>query len=411
MPSVSSPASGPRMTTVIIVAAAIMGISMGVRQCFGLFLQPITQDLAISATSFGFALALQNLVWGVTQPFVGALGDRFGPRPVLIGCGLIYAVGLYIVASSSTNLALELGIGLFAGLGVAGTGFGVLLGAVSRAAPPERSSQLLGLVSGAGSAGVLALAPLGQKVLEFYDWRVAFLAYALVCGSMVIMAVMIGGKPQNRAGVGPQSPELKLTQAVGEALSHGGFVAMTIAFFACGFQLMFITAHLPRFLGLCGLAPSVGATALGVIGVCNAIGSYVFGLLGARYSRKRLLAAIYATRTLAIAAYISVPVTETTTFIFAAVMGFTWLGVVPLVSGLIGRLFGLGHFNLLFGVVFFCHQLGGFLGPLMGGWVLDSTGSYQVAWYSMIAIGATATILQWPMNDTPREPAARPVPA
>ncbi|MGY4155510.1 putative MFS family arabinose efflux permease [Bradyrhizobium sp. USDA 4461] len=402
--------SRPSIVVIVTVAAAIMSISMGIRQCFGLFLEAITSDLGISATAFGFALALQNLVWGVTQPIVGALGDRFGPRPVLVGCGLIYLLGLVLMSfSSNPIIGLDVGIGAFAGLGIAGTGFGVLLGAVSRAAPPERASQLLGLVSGAGSIGVLGLAPLGQQLLQLHDWRIAILAYAGICGAIIVLSIFIGSRPApTQTETGLSSSDQNIAGAMSEALSHGGFVAMTVAFFACGFQLAFITAHLPRFLGLCGLPPSVGATALGLIGVFNAIGSYTYGVLGARYSRKRLLAGIYAIRTLTIIAYISFPITEPSTFLFAAVMGFTWLGVVPLVSGLIGRLFGLGHFNLLFGVVFFCHQLGGFLGPIMGGWVLDTTGGYQLGWYAMIAIGAAATILQWPMNDTPKQVAGQP---
>jgi MFS family permease len=394
----------PRLLVIIVVASAIMAVSMGLRQCFGLFQASVTSELAISAVSFGFAVALHNLVWGLSQPFLGALGDRFGPRPVLVVCGLIYAAGLALMATSRhAVLGLDIGLGVLTGIGVAGTAFGVLLGAVSRAAPPERRSQLLGLVSGIGSVGVLGLAPLGQRLIQLQDWRVAAMAYALVCLGVVALSVFIGGRPAATAQAARDSfPPAGVADAAREAFSHGGFVAMTVAFFACGFQLMFITAHLPRFLGLCGLPPSVGATALGVIGLCNAVGSYAFGLLGARYSRKRLLACIYAVRTLAIAAYISFPISEASTLLFAGVMGFTWLGVVPLVSGLIGRLFGLRNFNMLFGLVFLCHQLGGFLGPLMGGVVLDLTGGYTLAWYAMIAIGAAATVLQWPMNDVPR---------
>ncbi len=394
---------GPSLPVIIVVASTIVAISMGLRQCFGLFQASVTAELAVSATGFGLALALHNLIWGLSQPVLGALGDRYGPRPVLmLGCAA-YTAGLLLLAlSDSAVLGLGVGVGVLTGLGVAGTAFGVLLGAVSRAAPPERRSQLVGLVSGIGSVGVLGLAPLGQQLIQWQDWRMAALAYAVICGSIAILSVLIGGRlaPDETASAAP-SPGV--VAAAREALAHPGFVAMTLAFFACGFQLQFITAHLPRFLGLCGLPPSVGATALGLIGLCNALGSYVFGLLGARYSRKRLLAAIYATRTVAIATYIALPITEASTLVFAAVMGFTWLGVVPLVSGLIGKLFGLGNFNMLFGLVFLCHQLGGFLGPWMGGIVLDLSGGYEIAWYALIAIGAAATLLQWPMDDRPRE--------
>jgi predicted MFS family arabinose efflux permease len=405
-----SPAHGPGLLQIVIVASLVMSISMGLRQCFGLFMAPMSEDLAVSATTFGLAMALQNIVWGASQPFVGALGDRFGPRPVLLACAAIYALGLALLAGAQDpGWGLNLGIGILTGIGVAGTGFGVLLGAVSRAAPPARRSQLLGIVSGAGSVGILGLAPLGQQLIVSFDWRVTAAAFAAICILMALVSVLIGGRPeeaeQNAASKHDEvSPGLG--SVVRRALSHPGFLAMTIAFFACGFQLMFITTHLPRYLGLCGLPPTVAASALGLIGLCNAFGSYACGLLGTHYSQRKLLALIYAVRTVAIVSYLALPITTTSTLVFAAIMGFTWLGVAPLVSGLINRLFGLQNFNMLFGVVFFCHQLGGFAGAWMGGIVLDMTGAYALAWYALVAIGAVAFLLQWSMDDGPR-PTAR----
>jgi predicted MFS family arabinose efflux permease len=392
---------------VVWVAAAVMSVSMGLRQCFGLFLGPVGAELGVTAAAFGFAVALHNLVWGVAQPFVGALGDRYGPRPLLLGCGILYALGLILLATSRTPwIGLDLGLGVLTGLGIAGTGFGVLLGAVSRAAPPERRSVLVGLVSGAGSAGILVLAPAGDAMIAAFGWRGAALGYAAACAAMVLVSVLIGGAPRVAA---IRAPSLPLGLTLRAAFAHPGFVVMSVAFFACGFQLMFITTHLPRFLGLCGLAPAVGAQALAVIGVCNAFGSYAFGRLGQRHSPKRLLAGIYAIRTLAILAYLAAPVSATGTLVFAAVMGATWLGVVPLVSALIGRLFGLERFNMLFGVVFLGHQLGGFAGAWMGGLVLDATGGYAAAWWALVAVGAAAALLQWPMDDRPRRmPGAAP---
>ncbi len=393
----------PGLRRIVLVAAAVMAVSMGLRQCFGLFLAPSTAELGASAAAFGFAVALHNLVWGLSQPFVGALGDRFGARPVLIGCGLLYTAGLLLFALSGSGfVALDLGIGLLTGLGIAGTGFGVLLGAVSRAAPPERRGLLVGLVSGAGSAGVLVLAPLGEGLIAQAGWRDAALAFAGICGAMVAVSLLLGGAPAHHSAKRSALPASGAWGAARTAMAHPGFVTMSVAFFACGFQLMFITTHLPRFLGLCGLAPSVGAAALAVIGVCNAIGSYTFGVLGQRYSPKRLLAGIYATRTTAIVLYLATPVSETSTLLFAAVMGATWLGVVPLVSALIGRLFGLANFSLLFGLAFVCHQIGGFAGAWMGGIVLDATGSYDAAWWALVGIGVAAALLQWPMDDRPR---------
>jgi predicted MFS family arabinose efflux permease len=396
----------PGLWTVVVVAAGVMSISMGLRQCFGLFLGPVGIDLGVSAASFGFAVALHNLVWGLSQPFVGALGDRYGPRPVLLGCGALYAVGLGLMASSHVPwVGLDVGIGMLTGLGIAGTGFGVLLGSVSRAAPPERRSSLVGFVSGAGSAGILLLAPFGQGLITGLGWRASAWGLAAVCVAMMALSVLIGGRPARaETASGAEAPPFGLGETVRAAMSHPGFVAMAIAFFACGFQLTFITTHLPRFLGLCGLPPTVGARALGVIGLCNAFGSYAFGLLGQRHSRKRLLAVIYVVRTLAIMAYIAAPVSEASTLVFAAVMGATWLGVVPLVSGLVGKLFGLGRFNLLFGIVFLGHQVGGFAGAWIGGAILDATGSYDAAWYALVGVGLAAALLQWPMDDQPRMP-------
>jgi predicted MFS family arabinose efflux permease len=384
---------------IVAVAAAVMAVSMGLRQCFGLFLGPVGAELGVTAASFGFAVALHNLVWGLAQPFVGALGDRYGARPVMLVCGLLYTLGLALMALSRTPwIGLDLGLGVLTGLGVAGTGFGVLLGAVSRAAPPARGGVLLGLVSGAGSAGILLLAPAGEAMIAGLGWRGAALGYAAACIGMIAVSVFIGGASP---GVAARATA-PLGQTLRAALAHRGFVAMSVAFFACGFQLMFITTHLPRFLGLCGLSPAVGAQALAVIGLCNAVGSYAFGRLGQRYSPKRLLAGIYAVRTLAIIAYLAAPVSAASTLVFAAVMGATWLGVIPLVSALIGRLFGLARFNMLFGVVFLGHQLGGFAGAWMGGLVLDATGGYAAAWWALVAVGAAAALLQWPMDDRPR---------
>ncbi len=264
------------------VIVVMMAVSMGLRQCFGLFLEPVAADLGTSAASFGFSIALHNLVCGLSQPFVGALGDRYGPRPVLLGCDGLYALGLLLFATSRTGwIGLDLGIGVLTGLGIAVTGFDVLLGAVSRAAPPERWSVLVGLVSGAGSAGVLAIAPLGEAL----GWRAAALAFAALCTGMAAIFVAIGGAPPR-----PEAPPTLvepsgLRMALGAALAHSGFVTMSIAFFACGLQLMFVTTHLPNFLGPCGLPSAVGA--LAVIGVCNAFGSYAFGRLGQSYSPKR----------------------------------------------------------------------------------------------------------------------------
>jgi predicted MFS family arabinose efflux permease len=403
----ASPKKGPSALTVIVVGSLVVSLAMGLRQSLGLFLQPIRADLGVSASSFGFALAVQNLIWGLVQPFVGMLGDRYGARPVLFGCGLIYMAGLLLMACGGPLLGLGIGGGLLVGTGIAGCGFGVVLGTVSRAVPPEKRMQTVGLVSAAGSVATLFIAPLGQQLILAYGWQWALAAFAAIAGLMTAISLFIGPKtgdaaaPQANSGSGAK-------QALFEAIGHPGFVAMTIAFFACGFQLMYITTHLPAYLALCGVAPGVSATALGVIGLSNAFGSYAAGWLGARYSQKRLLALIYLLRTISIIAFLSMPVTGSSTIAFAAAMGFLWLSVAPLVSGLIGRMFGLQNFNMLFGVTFLSHQIGGFTGAWLGGLSFDLTGSYSAAWGSMIVIGLSAFILQWTMDDEPR-PSTRPM--
>ena len=381
----------------ILVTGVILSISTGLRQSFGLFLPPML-SLGLSASAFSFAIALQAIVWGASQPLIGMLADRFGTRPVLIGSALLYGVGLTIMSLSANPLTLDLGGGFLAGIGVAGTNLGVIMGAVSRAVPPERRSQAVGAVAGIGSLGTFLLAPLAQWLIQGFGWQSALLASAAIAASMALFAIAVASEPSAGRAEAEAAGE-SLGEVLRQAARHPGYLAMTAAFFACGFQLMFITVHLPTYLALCGISPGVGASALGVIGLCNAVGSYAVGLAGAHYSKKRLLALIYLFRTLAIIAFLALPISPTSTLIFAGVMGFLWLSVSPLVSGLVDRVFGLKHFGTLYGFVFLSHQVGSFLGVMLGGFTYDFTGSYNWAWVFMIAIGLTAFLLQWPMDD------------
>jgi predicted MFS family arabinose efflux permease len=307
--------------------------------------------------------------------------------------------------------ALEIA-GFLTGVGTAGAGFGVLIGTISRATPPEKRSQTVGLVAAAGSLGTMVIAPLGQWMINDFGWKTAMYGFAVLAGSMAILSLPIREQPI-AGGIASRSTQ-KLGDALREALAHRGYLFMTLAFFACGFQLVFITTHLPSYLQLCGVAPGVAASALALIGFFNTIGTYMFGLLGARYSQKHLLAMIYLLRTLIIIAFLLVPVTAASTLVFASAMGFLWLGVAPLVSGIVGRVFGLTHFNTLYGVVFLSHQVGSFFGAWMGGLVFDRWGNYNFAWGALIVIGLTAFTLQWLMDERPpseRVGAAAPMPA
>ena len=393
------------LIVLILLSGLIISICMGMRQSLGLFMRPMTLDFGISAATFGFSIALQNIVLGLSQPFVGAAADRYGPRPVLLATALMYAAGLVLMLlSKDLPGGLEVA-GFLVGIGTAGTGFGVLMGTISRATPPEKRSQTIGLVAAAGSLGTMVLAPLGQSLIDGFGWQTAMLAFVVLAGAMAVLSLPIrelGEKTLLNA------KKQKLGDAVREALAHRGYVFMTLAFFACGFQLVFITTHLPAYLQLCGVAPGVGASALALIGLFNAIGTYIFGLLGARYSQKHLLALIYLLRTLFIVAFLTAPISAASTLVFAAAMGFLWLGVAPLVAGILGRVFGLTHFNTLYGIVFLSHQVGSFFGAWMGGVVFDRAGNYDFAWGALIVIGVTAFTLQWLMDERPpREGAIR----
>jgi predicted MFS family arabinose efflux permease len=401
----SAAANRSLMLALLVLSGVIISVGMGLRQSLGLFMRPMTVDAGVTAATFGFSLALQNIIWGFAQPVVGAFADRHGARPVLIGTSLLYALGLTLmVFSGKVPGILELA-GFLTGVGVAGTGLGVLIGTVSRATPPERRTQTVGIVAAAGSLGMMVIAPLGQWIINSHGWQAGIVVFALIAVSMVLLALPIKGLAVRLGAEGASGAAATSGQSLGEALReavrHRGYVFMMIAFFACGFQLVFITTHLPAYLQLCGVAPGVGASALALIGLFNTIGTYLFGQLGARYSQKHLLALIYLMRTLIICVFLLVPISAASTLVFAAAMGFLWLGVAPLVTGIIGRVFGLSHFNTLYGVIFLSHQLGSFFGAWMGGLVFDWTGRYDFAWGALIVVGLTAFTLQWLMDDRP----------
>jgi len=400
------------MLVLLVLSGLIISICMGLRQSLGLFMRPMTLELGISSATFGFSIALQNIVWGLSQPFVGALADRYGSRPVLVGTALIYAAGLLLMVFAKA-VPGGLGIaGFLTGIGTAGTGFGVLIGTVSRATPPEKRSQTVGIVAAVGSLGTMVIAPIGQGLIDGFGWKLAMVAFAAIAASMALLSLPIREQPLAKGNC--SAVNQNLGEAVREAMAHRGYVCMTLAFFACGFQLVFLTTHLPAYLAICGVAPGVSASALALIGLFNCVGTYLFGLLGARYSQKHLLALIYLARTLFIAVFLLVPVSVASTLVFAAAMGLLWLGVVPLVTGIVGRVFGLTHFNTLYGIVFLSHQVGSFFGAWMGGVVFDRMGNYNFAWGALIVVGIAAFMLQWLMDERPPrtgENAGHPAPA
>jgi len=393
------------LIVLLVLSGLIISICMGLRQSLGLFMRPMGVDLGITAAAFGFSIALQNIVWGLAQPFSGALADRYGARPVLFVTALIFSLGLLTLMVSTSFPGGLIVAGVLLGIGT--TGFSNLFGAISRVTPLERRSQTVGLVAAAGSLGTMVLAPFGGWLIDGPGWRTAMVVFAALASVMALLALPI----KETREMATSDRKMQLGEALRQAIGHRGYLFMTLAFFACGFQLVFLTTHLPAYLALCGVAPGVGATALGLIGLFNAIGTYIFGQLGARYSQKHLLALIYLLRTLFIVCFLLAPISAASTLIFAAAMGFLWLGVTPLVTGIIARVFGLAHFNSLYGVVFLSHQLGSFLGAWMGGLVFTYAGNYNLAWGALIVIGMAAFTLQWLMDERPPAPHPSLMPA
>jgi MFS family permease len=371
-------------------------LALGIRQSFGLFLRPMTIDLGCGRAVFSFAIALQNLVWGLAMPFAGAIADRYGAGRVIAGGGVLYALGLFAMANVRDPLLFDLTIGLLVGLGLSGTGFGVVLAVVARAYPPERRSVAVGIAGAAGSFGQFAMLPLGQALIGFVGWMGALAALAALAFLMVPLGAALAGR-NAAANESTQS----IGAAVAEAARHGGFWLLTGSFLVCGFQTIFIMVHLPAYLVDHGVAGGHAMGALAMIGFFNIVGSLAAGVLGARYSRKWLLFWVYAVRAVAIALFISLPITLASAYVFAAVMGFTWLGTVPLTNSLVGQIFGLKYLSTLFSIAFLGHQLGAFAGAWAGGAVYDATGAYLEVWLASIALSVVACAMCVPIDERP----------
>lgn len=383
-------------------AALMLTFSMGMRQSTGLFQPHMIHSIGITAADFSLAVAIQNIVWGLTQPFAGALIDRFGARWVCPAGVAIYGIGMLVTAFAGSALTVTFGIGICVGLALSCTASNPTMAITSRTVSPARRSFAMGAVSSAGSLGLMVTSPLAQGVIVHAGWEMAMLAFFAITVVMLPAAFMAGRSDRIERTM-PEGPEQSVTQAVREAASHTGYVVMTIAFFVCGLQLVFLTTHLPTYLDLCGIDPSITAAALALIGLFNAIGSLVFGWLGGIYPKHLLLGGIYVARSLFIVAYFMTVPTPATTLIFAAAMGATWLGVVPLLNGLVIHLFGLRYVATLAGVAFFSHQVGSFIGAYGGGLIYTALGSYEWAWKGAVAIGLVAGVFQMTMNTRPVE--------
>ena len=385
---------------VLACGGLILMLALGTRQSFGLFLRPMSMDLGWGREAFSFAIALQNLVWGCAMPFAGAIADRYGGGRVVAAGGLAYGAGLLAMAYSTTPLGFNLAAGLLVGLGLSCTGFGVVLAVVARAFPPEKRSVATGIAGACGSFGQFAMLPWAQGLISDFGWLNALLAFAFLALIMVPLGAALAGR---------NAAEEESTQSIGaalrEAVAHRGFWLLTASFFVCGFQTIFVMTHLPAYLVDRGLTPAQGMTALAVIGLFNIVGSYGCGALGGRYSKRLLLAWIYAIRAVAIGVFIAAPLTPAGTYLFAAVLGLTWLGTVPLTNSLVGQIFGVKFLSTLFSISFLGHQLGAFIGAWAGGAVFDLTNSYLPVWAAAIALSVVAAALCIPINERALRPA------
>ncbi|MCC7276170.1 MAG: MFS transporter [Alphaproteobacteria bacterium] len=388
--------------TIVLCAGTILGIVAGIRQGFGLFLLPMSADYGLSREAFAFSVGLQNLVWGFGAPFAGAVADRYGPRLVAFGGGLLYAAGTAVMAIDWGGAQMPAS-GALLGLGLSGAGFSVVLGAVGRAAPAEHRAKALALASFGGSIGMFSALPYTHLLIAGTGWIASLFVLAATSLLTVPLALGLGGRVEAARVAG--APRLGFRRSLVAATSERSFLLLTTGFFVCGFQLAFITVHLPPYLGDKGMAPWLGAAALTLVGIANIAGTLACGWLGQRYEKRIVLASLYLARAIMLAAFVALPLTETSVLLFAAGMGFTWLPTIPLTNGLVAQLFGPTYLSTLFGLVFLSHQLGGFVGPWVGGLVFDWTGSYDTVWWLSAALGLAAALLHWPIEERAVRPA------
>lgn len=385
----------------LVMAAGVLCLvlAMGIRQSFGIFQAPIAMDLDVGRQVFGFAIALQNLLWGLVQPLVGAVADRWGAVKVTIGGALLYAAGLVLATLSADPAGLSVTLGVAIGIALTGTTYVTVLGAVGRVVPPEKRSLAFGLCTAAGSFGMFAVVPGAQALLDAFGWVDAFLVLAILVSLIVPLA--FGFRPADKRLNATPRGDQSLGAALAEARRHPGYLLLVAGFFVCGFHVAFVATHLPAYLSDAGMAPSVTAWSLALIGLFNILGSYTFGALGGIWRQKLVLSAIYFARAVVIGLFILLPLTPFTAIAFGAAMGFLWLGTVPLTSGLVARLFGLQYLGMLYGVVFASHQVGAFLGAWGGGYAFDAFGSYDAIWYSSVALALLAGLVHLPLDDRP----------
>ena len=390
---------------ILICGGIILTLSLGTRHTFGLYLQPMTLDLNWSREAFAIAIALQNLVYGFATPLTGMIADKWGAARVLIVGALLYALGIVMMAYSTTGPEFALSAGVLVGIGLSCTGFAQVFGVVGRAFPPEKRTLALAITSSAGSFGQFLMLPFGQTLITQIGWLNALLICAVTILLILPLSTALMEDKEAQAHIGGRQ---SIPEALREAIGHSGFLLLCSGYFVCGFQIMFISVHFPAYLVDQRLSAETGMAALALIGLFNIFGTFLWGWLGHRYTKKYVLAVLYFTRAVAVAVFIAVPLSPLSVYVFASTIGFLWLGTVPVTSGLIAHVFGVKYLSTLTGIAFLFHQVGSFLGVWIGGYLFDTTGSYQLVWILTIALGVLAALVNLPIND---RQIVRPAPA
>ncbi len=388
-----------RNSVVVIVAGCLIAaIGFGARSSLGLFLEPMTVERGWSRETFGLALALQNLFWGLGLPIAGALSDKLGATRVIVCGALVYAIGLYLMGVVETSSMLYLSAGVLMGLGIAFSAFSLALAAMVKVVGPDKRTIVLGLGTAAGSFGQVVFSPLAQGFIKSTGWSSTLTILAFIVLALVPLALLMPSVTNKESR---QAVQQSLRDALAEAFSHRGFVLLTIGFFVCGFHVAFITVHFPAYVRDLGLDRSIGAYSISLIGLFNIVGSFLAGYVGQRYSKGLSLSAIYFLRALLITALMLSPKTPLVILTFAACMGVLWLSTVPLTTGIIAQVFGIRYMATLFGIVFLSHQIGSFLGVWLGGVLYDVSGNYDGMWWAGVALGLLAAVIHLPINEQP----------
>ncbi|WP_406609078.1 MFS transporter [Agarivorans sp. JK6] len=390
-----------RFPALVWLGIGILVISLGIRQSFGIFMMPVSEHFQLGREFFSFAIALQNLLFGMFQPFVGIAADKWGAKRVIVLGAAAYALGLYLSSIATLPSMLYLSLGALVGLGLSATSYVIVLGAVAKVVPAKHAAKAFGLTTAAGSFGMFAMIPGAQLMLSQMGWQQALQAFALLCALMVAFAMFMKTAKPSTEDQAVLDDKQTLKESLQEAFSHKGYWLIHAGFFVCGFHVMFIATHLPSYLADKNLSATTGAMALAYVGIFNIFGSYFWGVMGDRFSKRHVMSALYLMRTVVIAGFVSLPVTESTAALFGGAIGFCWLGTVPLTSGLVRQIFGARYLSTLYGLVFFTHQIGSFLGAWVGGRIYDYYGSYEPIWWSTVALAFIAALIHLPINDKP----------